>query len=412
MKALTTTLILIIYCGLHLAAQENRPGQPIKGVIVKGGKNPRGKISITANFGYSPSAGVSGAASFNPNIGLELMWGRFGIGADAGTFSSVTEMDFNKYIAPLQGKDPFAISNTRSKWTSTYVLAGPQYTFGKPSGVLSYTISVKGGITHVTAPEFSVNDNFAHKKVAAYAAPADEQKTIFTMKPGVSIAYGFTSRLSLQANVQYLFQPARKEAMIAYRDLSKVDFSGNAQEISAQVSNQPVVTQATKGPDKYLSAGIGISYTFKKGRANVANATAKDTRTYTAGRKNEGQPAAKSISTKGVSSTYQEDAAFLNSLFVENGTRKDLNPALFKQVTEDRELKGMKVYFKKDRKIYKYLGNQDRLVEILQSANRPAGCVDCTTRECNGVVYDCACVNGFCFCVLCVDITKLSELAD
>lgn len=138
-------------------------------------------------------------------------------------------------------------------------------------------------------------------------------------------------------------------------------------------------------------------------------AIAGDTRTYTGGRKNEAQPAAKSISEKGVS---REQNEFINSLFTDTGNRKELDAKMFKEVTTDDDLKFMKVSIKKDHKIYRYLGDQDRIVEILKSANRPAGCVDCTTRECNGKVYECACVNNFCFCIICVEITKMSELAE
>jgi hypothetical protein len=510
MKAVTFTIALIIYSSVHLLAQDNRPGNPIGGIIVKGGKNPGGMLSFAANGGSSSSSGVSGAAGFNPNVGLSLFWGGFGIGADAGIFTSKMDNNFYEYGAALKGRDVFSMNNTRNKWTSLYLLAGPQYTFGRRA--LSLTISVKGGITHRTAPEFAIRDNISGTNVFAYTPPADDAKNVFTVKPGVSIACRIASRWAVVANVQYLLQPAAPEATISYRDLSQVDFTGNGKELSAQLSNQPYAASYTKGPDKYLSAGIGFSYTFRPGQASsrrlsrkvttpgatdlqvspVADSAvaARDTRTYTGGRKNDNEPAAKSISSKGVSSTKpgkneaiatgdtrtytggrkndnepaaksisskgvsstkpgkneaiatgdtrtytggrkndnepaaksisskgvsrssKEDAEFLNTLFINNGNDKVLDPKLFKLVTSDSEIKGMKVSFKKDHKVYKYLGDQERIVEILQSANRPAACTDCTTRECNGKVYDCACVNGFCYCIICIDITKLSELAE
>lgn len=454
MKAITLTIALIIYSGIHLLAQENRPGQPIKGVIVKGGKNPGGNISFLANGGSSSSPGVSGAAGFNPNIGLQLFWGGWGIGADAGIFTSKMDNNFDEYGAALKGLDVFTIQHTRNKWTSMYLLAGPQYTFGKRA--LSLTLSVKGGITHRTAPELAIRDHISGTNVFAYTAPSDDAKNVFTVKPGVSLACRISSRWAVVANVQYLLQPAAPEATISYRDLSHVDFTGNDKELSAQLSNQPYAASYTKGPDKYMSAGVGLSYTFRPGQARGSGrkndnepaaksisekgvsskpsrrnetaeakdtrtytggrknetAEAKDTRTYTGGRKNDNQPAAKGITEKGVSRPYQEDVAFLNTLFIDNGTEKVLDPKLFKLVTSDSEIKGMRVSFKKDHKVYKYLGDQQRIVDILTSANRPAGCTDCTTRECNGTVYDCACVNGFCYCVLCVEITKLKELAE
>lgn len=443
MKTITIAIALIIYSSIHLLAQENKPGQPIKGVIVKGGKNPGGNISLSANGGTSSSTGVSSGWSLNPNIGLELFWGGFGIGADAGMFTSKMDNAFHQYSEALKGMDAFGIHNGSNKWTSTYVLAGPQYTFHKRA--LALTFSLKGGITHRTAPEFAIVDNISGTNVMAYQPPADDANNVFTLKPGISLACNISGRWAVVANVQYLLQPGQQETTISYRDLSHVDFTGNGKELSAQLSNQPYITSTTNGPDKYMSAGVGLRYTFRTGHVNggsaaqrhrlrgkvtkpgtlnletspvensatnAATATAEEKRTYTGGRKNEEQPAAKGISEKGVSRPYKEDVEFLNSLFVNNGNEKVLDPKLFKLVTSDSELKGMKVSFKKDHKVYRYLGDQQRIVEILQSANRPAGCTDCTTRECNGKVYDCACVNGFCYCIICIEITKLSELAE
>ena len=441
MKAITLTIALIIYSSIHLLAQESRPGQPIKGVIVKGGKNPGGSISFLANGGASSSAGVSNAVGFNPNVGLQLFWGGFGMGVDAGVFTSKMDNNAVEYAAALRGTDVFSMQHTRDKWTSLYLLAGPQYTFGKRA--LSLTLSVKGGITHRTAPELAIRDNISGTNVFAYTPPADDAENVFTLKPGVSLAGRISSRWAVVLNIQYLLQPSAPEATISYRDLTHVDFTGNGKELSAQLSHQPYTATYTKGPDKYLSAGIGLSYTFRTGQvrggatarrlrgkvtkpgafsfevapvadssAGTAAAAARDTRTYTGGRKNETPSAAKSISEKGISHSYKEDAEFLNTLFINNGNDKVLDPKLFKLVTSDSELKEMKVSFKKDHKVYKYLGDQQRIVEILTSANRPAACTDCTTRECNGKVYDCACVNGFCYCIICVEITKLSELAE
>ena len=160
---------------------------------------------------------------------------------------------------------------------------------------------------------------------------------------------------------------------------------------------------------------------IKEGKDNVAvadstlpgsPAAARETRSYTGGRKNEVSPAAKSISEKGVAGPRKQSEELLNSLFIDKGNQKELDPRLFKEVVADSDLAGMKVSFRKGHKVYRYLGDQDSIVAILKSASRPAGCTDCTTRECNGKVYECACVNGFCFCVICVEITKLSELAE
>lgn len=175
-----------------------------------------------------------------------------------------------------------------------------------------------------------------------------------------------------------------------------------------------IVVKGGKNPvgDTGKPSGKSISEKGVSGPHKIVEINTDDHRTYTGGRKTEDQSAAKSISQKGVASTRVEDAAFLNTLFASNGKEKILDPALFVQVTSDSELPGMRVVFRKDHKVYKYLGDEQRIIQILRSANRPAACTDCTTRECNGTAYDCACVNGFCYCILCPEITKLKELED
>lgn len=106
---------------------------------------------------------------------------------------------------------------------------------------------------------------------------------------------------------------------------------------------------------------------------------------------------------------------YLDHLFTEGASGTPvLNPTLFTRVTHDSELKGMKVYAKKDGIIYRYLGDQDKLLHILNSTDRQINQCDasnCTTRTCeNGTVYNCSCYKGYCMCPLCVDIVTLSDL--
>ncbi|RZL18696.1 MAG: hypothetical protein EOO96_26845 [Pedobacter sp.] len=90
-----------------------------------------------------------------------------------------------------------------------------------------------------------------------------------------------------------------------------------------------------------------------------------------------------------------------------------LNPELFKLVTNASDLKGQKVAITKAGKQYAFLGDQDDLVKIISIPTaRVKECTDCTTRTCNGTVYDCTCVNGFCMCVICVVVTTLSPLPE
>lgn len=134
---------------------------------------------------------------------------------------------------------------------------------------------------------------------------------------------------------------------------------------------------------------------------------------------------------------------YLSNLFVvqKDGTSA-LKPELFKEVKSQSDWEGNRISIIKDGKSYTYLGNQDDLAAVISipgakhaintkgnAANNgkeldpgnPTAivqqCTDCTTSTCtsaNGTTttYDCNCVNGFCMCILCPDITTLTPIAD
>lgn len=133
---------------------------PIPGIGIKSNK-PAINVSLSGNVGSSSSVGISNSSSFNPNLGLEIIWKNFGIGLDAGIFSSKPHFDFDGYAAPLQNLDFIKITNTKSNWTSTYFLVGPQYSLNLNSGPTKFvlTTSIKGGLTMNSAPNFSITDN-------------------------------------------------------------------------------------------------------------------------------------------------------------------------------------------------------------------------------------------------------------
>ena len=104
---------------------------------------------------------------------------------------------------------------------------------------------------------------------------------------------------------------------------------------------------------------------------------------------------------------------YLNGIFIEENGLKIPDPKKLKLVTNASDLKGQKVAITKAGKQYAFLGDQDDLVKIISIPTaRVKECTDCTTRTCNGTVYDCTCVNGFCMCVICVEVTTMSPLEE
>ncbi|MDD5151591.1 MAG: hypothetical protein PHC28_14130 [Flavobacterium sp.] len=279
--------------------QQARTEGKLKGKIIKGGdhgmrsvsgstagdsKNSCGPsltVSLNANGGTSSSAGVDNSFNFNPSLGIAIHWKNFGIGLDAGTFKTKPNLDFNTYAAPLQNLDFLTITNTKSDWVSTYFMLGPQYTiFLNPSqnkesqrhtpfhNKLAFTLALKGGLTINKAPEFSVADNSTPpKSIASYTTPQDYKTNAFSLKPSIGFSYWITKNFAMTANAQYLMQAGQKEFTTGYRDLTNVNLAPpiSPDQFNQSISLAPKVMTNTKGPDKYMSFGFGITYRFNKG---------------------------------------------------------------------------------------------------------------------------------------------------
>ncbi|MDN3695048.1 hypothetical protein QWZ06_23830 [Chryseobacterium tructae] len=111
-------LLWILLC-INAGAQETRPGQPIKGVIVKGGKNPGGNLLISLGGGglfpgktYSESSHTGNA--FNGNINLyaplvtlsntETNYTSFGVNGGLGLFGMKKESQAEGMVYNISGQ--------------------------------------------------------------------------------------------------------------------------------------------------------------------------------------------------------------------------------------------------------------------------------------------------------------------
>ncbi len=257
----------------------NPVGKP-KGKGVKEGNSCLISVSLQGNGGSSTSAGVSSSFSFNPSLGVAITWKNFGIGLDAGTFNTKPNFDFGSYAAPLQNLDYLNVSNSRSNWSSVYVLVGPHYEFSLSPPPMDTAVGrVKpfhnkttlgfaflGGVTMTKAPGFLITDTSTPQKtIASYTAPDTFKPNVLTLKPSMTFTYWISDQLALQANVQYLMQFGQSEFTTMYRDLSAVNFNLNPQEVQSQIVTAPKVISSTKGPDQFMSFGFGIKYCFRKG---------------------------------------------------------------------------------------------------------------------------------------------------
>ena len=275
----TTTLSALILCCLFTSAIVEA-GKTKGKVVSLGPKSPMVSFSLNGNGGTSMSSGVSNAFSFNPTVGVEVGWGNFGLGIDASTFNTKSNFDFDAYAAPLKSVDFLTVTGSNSNWKSTSITFGPSYTFRLVKTIPSIgivvkhnrtfatvTFSLKGGITMNEAPDnFSVMNNLTRKPIASYSAPSDFQKNAFTLKPSVSFSYWLSQNIALSANVQYAMQTGQTAFTTGYKDLTNVSLAPplSPDQFTKNISTAPTITTTTVGPDKYLSAGVGITYRFGK----------------------------------------------------------------------------------------------------------------------------------------------------
>lgn len=254
----------------------------LKGKIQKPGDDGMISFSLNGNGGTALSTGVSNAFSFNPNAGIEVTWGNFGLGLGASTFNTKSDFDFNAYAAPLKSLDFLTISGAGDTWKSSSITFGPSYSFSlrsvKPiSGVgivvksnikqsARITLSVKGGVTFNESPDFSIINKTSVKPFASYSASSDYQKTALTIIPSVAFSYYITQNLAISANLQYAVQTGQTAFTTGYKDLTNVSLATpiSPDQFNKNISTAPNITSSTVGPDKYLSFGVGLSYSFAR----------------------------------------------------------------------------------------------------------------------------------------------------
>ena len=278
MKKSTTLFTLIICFLVSLGTVE---AGKLKGKISKPGDNGMISVSLNGNGGTSMSSGVSNAFSFNPNVGIEVAWGNFGLGLDASSFSSMSDFDFNTYVAPLKSLDFLSVSGANTNWRSTYITFGPSYTIplgiSKPIpgvGIVvkknrpgaAFTLSIKGGLTFNETPDFSVIINSTQKKIAFYTPSADYQKIALTIKPSVAFSYWFSENVAVSANIQYVIQTGQTAFATGYKDLANVSLATplSPDQFNKNISTAPNISTSTVGPDRYLSFGVGLTYCFAR----------------------------------------------------------------------------------------------------------------------------------------------------
>ncbi|MGJ1386437.1 hypothetical protein ACR782_09575 [Sphingobacterium spiritivorum] len=264
------------------------------------------------------------------------------------------------------------------------------------------------------------------------------------IKPQLKLGYYLTPTVSLFASSAYIIGPNIKSTTQTW--IPQGGFKADNTYEPQQILNGS--WSATSGSDKYKAIEINVGVALALGKRMHKPETIRRSGAVSGSYAREAQPkvkcncgteiygkdeeACKRICKFLKDGTYSNARAnfssqeleqikddFLNSLFINKDGIMQLKPGLFKEVLSPNDWNDKKVSVSKEGKSYVYLGNQDDLVAIISipsgnPAARVKECADCTTSTCthadgSTTTYDCTCVNGFCMCVLCPDITRLSS---
>lgn len=222
-------------------------------------RTPEFSVSLSANAGKSNTTGITNEYSFNPNLGLELNWKKFGISMAAGTFNTNTTMNYKEHLQVFSKFDAFKVNFEKTNWTTKYVLVGPQYHFWLTEKI-ALVAGIKFGITDNKAPTIYIDDISANpiQNLVAYLPPYLTSR--FAYNPELVAKYSINNKLALRANMNYLVQTGGDRYTKAYPNLQNVNFNLSAAQVKTQILEAPLKESLANGPLQYLSFGIGINY--------------------------------------------------------------------------------------------------------------------------------------------------------
>lgn len=310
-------IILISLLPVYTHAQENRPGNPIGGIIVKGGKNPGGNMILSLGGGWnSPSstgktdANLINSYAVNGNVyvpffakeghsdlaGVTSHFFTLGLNAGGEYFTGSKDYDLNAIpsyqVMGQSGTPSIALSNNKNKQNGFRAEAGVQASLS--FGRLTLSPSVNAGYFSLQQEALAVTQsgsvNGTNYSKETYRQDATKT-TGFAFVPRLRVAY-FPGKFGIYVEGNYTSGPAVNSEARLFKPQGSANADGFYSQDQLAMGSMQRLGQSTKYNSFGLNVGVSIplgrSISEKGVKRSATRASDKlPPRTYTGGRKNE-----------------------------------------------------------------------------------------------------------------------------
>ncbi len=261
-------------------SQQNRPGEPIGGIIVKGGRNPGGSMLVNVSGGVSTPATATKENSFlgsgkNVNLGIYAPFFTFGLkdnftlGANINGSYAKIDGDVNatpKYNIVGETAAPTGAKSGNGNATAYTAEAGLQanFSFGK----ITLSPIVNAGYFSFKQDGFKLTQsNQANGQTYDFKLynQADIKGNGFAFIPKFRIGY-FPGKLGLHLESSYVLGPEITSSKTTLQPLGAANAEGNYQ-LDQLMAGKQIATVSTTA---FKSVGFNFGITYALGNTKRA----------------------------------------------------------------------------------------------------------------------------------------------